>query len=103
MKKDIGHINLWCLYNAKSVSESWFESSVGTIPDKFFKANKKECLAHWRQFYTSIYLKTKPVSKKIDGCSCEYESRQEPNSTRGNEKLRLWKCDVHKNIFKTYN
>lgn len=107
MKTDIGNINLWCLWNSKSISDGWFEDSVGMKPYAYYEQYKRQCILHWRQFYTDIYTNVykekKPVLKKIDGCSCEYESKQESNSTRGDEKLRLWKCDVHKNVFKITN
>ena len=97
---------LAAMCNGKEITEAQFEAQVGVPFHDFWNKNKKKCLEAWK-----LDQKLRPVKKTLDQkrkageCVCLDEEALGPNDTRGGgkEKIRLWRCPVHKNIFKVFN
>ncbi len=84
-------LDIWAIWNAKTIDDDYFIALMNISPMDFFKKNKKECLARWKEI-----CKAQPKIMKSD-CCCEDEIKKLPNSFRVSDKTpqRLWQCRIH--------
>lgn len=108
MTSNYDKARMWCSWNAKLLSTEDFREAYKQTPEEFFSENKRLCLDEWSIYHekTSFNAETERemIEKPKEGCTCDWETAQGPNDTRGGgkEKIRLWWCPVHRNTCEIY-